>query len=211
LTGTNTGAYAISGNGQVVAGPKTTVQLKTLLWGITTTLDSFGNENYSASVLTEVLNVKPNALSEDGSVFVGQSDSKAARWSQTNGLELISGSLRGEAHDLTADGSTVVGYGYDSSNFNQRATIWDASNGWQSLSDVLQGSYGLDLTGWILTDARAISDDGNVIAGYGTFDGTQSAWVVNLAASAVPTPATVWLFGSGLLGLVGMARRKQSS
>jgi hypothetical protein len=28
--------------------------------------------------------------------------------------------------------------------------------------------------------------------------------------SPVPLPATVWLFGSGLLGLVGMARRKKS-
>jgi hypothetical protein len=31
------------------------------------------------------------------------------------------------------------------------------------------------------------------------------------AASAVPVPAAVWLFGSGLLGLIGMARRKQSA
>ena len=30
------------------------------------------------------------------------------------------------------------------------------------------------------------------------------------AASVVPVPAAVWLFGSGLLGLVGIARRKKS-
>jgi hypothetical protein len=30
------------------------------------------------------------------------------------------------------------------------------------------------------------------------------------APSAVPLPASVWLFGSGLLGLAGMARRKKS-
>ncbi len=30
------------------------------------------------------------------------------------------------------------------------------------------------------------------------------------AVSAVPVPAAVWLFGSGLLGLVGVARRRQS-
>ena len=29
-------------------------------------------------------------------------------------------------------------------------------------------------------------------------------------ASAVPVPAAVWLFGSGLLGLVGVARRKKA-
>lgn len=31
------------------------------------------------------------------------------------------------------------------------------------------------------------------------------------AASAVPVPAAVWLFSSGLLGLLGVARRKQSA
>ena len=29
-------------------------------------------------------------------------------------------------------------------------------------------------------------------------------------ASVVPVPAAVWLFGSGLLGLVGIARRNKS-
>ena len=40
------------------------------------------------------------------------------------------------------------------------------------------------------------------------------AWAVQSgdvsAASVVPIPAAVWLFGSGLLGLVGMARRKKA-
>ena len=33
---------------------------------------------------------------------------------------------------------------------------------------------------------------------------------VNLNIGAVPIPAAIWLFGSGLLGLVGMARRKKT-
>jgi hypothetical protein len=31
-----------------------------------------------------------------------------------------------------------------------------------------------------------------------------------LAVTSVPVPATAWLFGSGLLGLVGVARRKHT-
>ncbi|MCR4347386.1 MAG: VPLPA-CTERM sorting domain-containing protein [Sulfuricaulis sp.] len=40
-----------------------------------------------------------------------------------------------------------------------------------------------------------------------------SAWAVHsgdVGASAVPVPAAVWLFGSGLLGLIGVARRKKA-
>lgn len=33
----------------------------------------------------------------------------------------------------------------------------------------------------------------------------------NLTAAPVPVPAAVWLFGSGLLGLVGVARRKKAA
>ena len=37
-------------------------------------------------------------------------------------------------------------------------------------------------------------------------------WAVRAGdVSAVPVPAAVWLFGSGLLGLVGMARRKKAA
>ena len=31
-----------------------------------------------------------------------------------------------------------------------------------------------------------------------------------LAVTSVPVPATAWLFGSGLIGLVGVARRKHT-
>ena len=33
-------------------------------------------------------------------------------------------------------------------------------------------------------------------------------WLDNVSISAVPIPAAVWLFGSGLLGLIAVARRK---
>ncbi|MGB5475144.1 MAG: VPLPA-CTERM sorting domain-containing protein [Gammaproteobacteria bacterium] len=35
--------------------------------------------------------------------------------------------------------------------------------------------------------------------------------VLSVDAAVVPVPAAVWLFGSGLLGLVGIARRKQAA
>ncbi len=46
-------------------------------------------------------------------------------------------------------------------------------------------------------------DNGPFAGQHATFEG--------VAVSAVPVPAAVWLFGSGLLGLVGVARRKKAA
>lgn len=37
---------------------------------------------------------------------------------------------------------------------------------------------------------------------------TAELWVDNVNTSVVPAPASVWLFGSGLIGLIGVARRR---
>ena len=50
--------------------------------------------------------------------------------------------------------------------------------------------------------------------GYHYYDGKTAnyyAWAVQSGdVSAVPVPAAVWLFGSGLIGLIGVARRKKA-
>ena len=54
----------------------------------------------------------------------------------------------------------------------------------------------------------------NFVLGINTLDfivrdvGNVSAFRAELVGTVVPIPAAVWLFGSGLLGLVGFARRK---
>lgn len=47
---------------------------------------------------------------------------------------------------------------------------------------------------------------------WGTFDQGiyYEVWSVDIAPAVIPVPAAVWLFGSGLLGLVGVARRKKA-
>ena len=44
----------------------------------------------------------------------------------------------------------------------------------------------------------------------GPFDGQTGTYNVSGTYSVVPVPAAAWLFGSGLLGLVGVARRRRS-
>lgn len=71
---------------------------------------------------------------------------------------------------------------------------WDGTNG---------GGYSLDYTG------RVPANDPSGFGGVGYYlhlEGT----VTTGTPPAVPVPAAVWLFGSGLMGLVGVARRKKA-
>jgi hypothetical protein len=78
------------------------------------------------------------------------------------------------------------------------------------------------VTGTPLADAGAgtwtgiLVATGNINGDYWSgFNNVQYTEIFNLTitadASAVPVPAAAWLFGSGLLGLVGVARRKKMS
>jgi hypothetical protein len=56
----------------------------------------------------------------------------------------------------------------------------------RNLRDVLTSDYGLDVTGWNLTVAAAISDDGQTIVGYGLNPaGNPEGWV-----ATIPEPAS---------------------
>lgn len=60
-----------------------------------------------------------------------------------------------------------------------------------------------------ISDVQSTAGSFNVVLNYGEFD--QFVGYANSSgfASAVPIPAAVWLFGSGLIGLIGIARRKK--
>ena len=63
-------------------------------------------------------------------------------------------------------------------------------------------------TGWQLTDAAGINDRGQIVGTGITADGDEHAFL--LTPSAVPVPAAVWLFSSGLLGLLSLSRMRRS-
>jgi len=84
---------------------------------------------------------------------------------------------------------------------------------------VVQGDLLLDIQGTIVSFADYLPT-GTGFLGIST-DQTESTLTVNLSGDAVfgiddirtinaPIPAAVWLFSSGLIGLVGLARRKKS-
>jgi probable HAF family extracellular repeat protein len=114
------------------------------------------------------------AVSPDGSSVVGFANTntsatttlEAVRW--TGGgftvVELL-GSLPGasspssNALAVNGDGSVIVGRARSGAG-SDRAFIWDDATGMRELAVVLETEYGLDLTGWLLHDARGVSDVG---------------------------------------------------
>jgi hypothetical protein len=97
--------------------------------------------------------------------------------------------------DLLFEMSTTAGLGFDAGetltfNITGSGLVASSFNYWSTPDPV-------DPNGPFLGAAKFQSTGNN---------GLQSDWV-----GAVPVPAAVWLFGSGLLGLVGVARRRRAT
>jgi probable HAF family extracellular repeat protein len=138
-----------------------------------------------------------NGVSADGSVIVGASygvnGNEAFRWTESGGMVGLGG-LRGGfdsyANDVSADGSVIVGYS-NNANGNQEAFRWTQETGMVSLKETLIGK-GLDVSGWTLSSAQAISADGFTIVGNGINpSGQTEAWMANLSPEPIPEPLTI--------------------
>jgi len=154
-----------------------------------------------------------NAVSRDGSVICGSSSSapsstEAFRWTESGGMvglgDLPGGDFESSAYGVSGDGRTVVGMSYTDNG--PEAFVWDELNGMEELANVLTDRYGLDLSGWSLDYARAISDDGSTIVGFGVNpSGRGEAWVV-----VIPEPTALALVGLGAAVLLIARRRRQA-
>ena len=101
---------------------------------------------------------------------------------------------------MSADGSTIVGYTRIGSE--DIAFIGDDALGMRSVRDLLTDELGLDLTGWTLQSANAISADGLTITGNGfNPSGDAEAWIAR-----IPEPATLSILALG--GMAVMRRRR---
>lgn len=95
-------------------------------------------------------------------------------------------------------------------SFTSVANVLDIG-GWQFDMDSLLNESTSSL--WKFTGSGSLTDlNGvyeNTAATYVlSANPTGSSYSISINATVVPVPAAVWLFGSGLLGLVGVARRK---
>lgn len=135
-------------------------------------------------------------VNTDGTVVVGGSRSGASkpdysyeafRWTAAEGMiplgDLPTGNYSSEARGVSADGSVVVGSSSVDPFPKTAAFIWEASHGMRDLREVLVNDYRMDLTGWELHTAQAISPDGRTIVGRGMNpDGQPEGWMVHLGS-----------------------------
>jgi hypothetical protein len=164
-------------------------------------------------------------------VFFGTSVANAA--SINGNMELfgayaVSGGT--DLSDATAlDLTSVLGTGGNGDIAVAIGTSGDVTNSPFSIPGPVLNLFQID--GWqVDIDTMAIVDqpvDASILTlagtgtisalSAGTFDPTPTVWTLSANAtggtysmtiSAVPVPAAVWLFGSGLIGLIGIARRK---
>ena len=105
--------------------------------------------------------------------------------------------------DWLLDGGTTIG---SSANGNFTETL--SGNGY-TLDGTTEWFIGAD---GLLANVYTLDGDGDGIAGMNLyFNGVLNEIAdVSLTTSAVPVPAAVWLFGSGLIGLASFARRKKA-
>lgn len=82
------------------------------------------------------------------------------------------------------------------------------ANVWESWNVDLDGGAGWTRTDGSASFAEVLGNVGMLAFDLEVSSGTAAeAGIDNVALTAIPLPAAAWLFGSGLLGLVGMARR----
>ena len=189
----DTRAYGISGDGATVVGSASRavtsgVETRAFSWTV--------NDEYTLlPLLSGTTGSEARAVSSDGSVIVGQcfsigagARSEACVW--THGVAEGVGDLPGFAFasgamGVSADGSTVVGFG--TTDAGSEAFVWTRAQGMRRLSDALAGA---DVTHWRrLVAARGVSADGRRIVGVGVAQGTpltSEGFVATLGDAACP-------------------------
>jgi probable HAF family extracellular repeat protein len=148
-------------------------------------------------------------ISSDGNVVVGYCKSlsyetRAFLWTETDDMvDLTSGGAGiSAAYGVSGDGTVIVGYAAFGSGGSE-AFIWDEAGGMRSLREELVDVCGLDLNGWELDYAEAVSYDGLVIVGGGKNpDGNSEAWVATL-----PDPGVLLTLTLGIPALLRRRRR----
>lgn len=213
---TSSSAFAISGDGMVIAGnysnytPGTFInEFQAVSWNYSSVSDSYTMQILNTPAGYD--NSSVHNMSDNGDYIVGYlpevsaSIEPASYWDRQGDIHLLGSVTSNDyisiAYDVSDDG-IIVGTEIDYDVIPQYAIIWDEEHGVRDLKDVLVNDYGYDFDDWLLSDAVYINPEGTYLVGNGYDpDGNNIVW-----EATIPEPATILLFGLGALLLRGRRR-----
>ncbi len=106
--------------------------------------------------------------------------------------------LTSASYSLTGQGAFQIAWGPNEEIYYANTSFdLSTSAGWGDTYDVTWNGPMNAQPSSMIIDRLAINSD------------TSSLHISNMTAVATPLPAAAWLFGSGLLGLVGISRRRR--
>lgn len=151
---TNCAAVGVSTNGIVIGHCEAENSIRAFKWTAQNGYTELANDFFSSATYV-------SAISANGAVIVGHFDGgRAVKWNTSNEWTYLSGSFGGWLpHDVSGDGSVIVGH--DAAGFPPpgRAVRWDAEHGAEYLDTLAKP------TGLTLWSANAVTLDGQFIGG----------------------------------------------
>lgn len=209
-------AITVRGAGTGVAGDGLVGQINFTVGadGNTLTINSFQQDTYTG---TSGGNFALNTNAANSSGFISDSGDvtlSLERAGFPNFFSYLDNSI------WNVDNSaTIVGQG-DATTGSLDALTTGSDSNWApgTPGTAAASGSGTALSGGAGVWTGTVVNFGNVGAAWGAFDGTPYTEKFNItvngtaaSTSPVPVPAAVWLFGSGLMGLVGVARRRKTT
>lgn len=208
-----TEAFGVSADGSIVVGVSSSAAFSEEAFRWTSAGGIVGLGTLPGTVRSEA-----TGISGDGLTIVGNTNTgfpahinEAFRWTSAGGmvgLGIPAGFTDSRANAVSDDGSIVVGTLFDPI-VETHAAVWDATNGWRELTDILT-SLGVNIGTWVLEGAQDITADGCTITGRGLEpNGDREPWVIdffpiNITPDPEPTPALGPLaFATLVLSLLG--------
>ena len=195
--GNSTKAQAVSGDGQVIGGWAQADSRNSVLW------DRDGNITFLGSLQTGNNYGEVMAISNNGEKVIGFCAGSAGNntegyiWTEENGMFGLgvpansASSNKSLAFSISENDVVVGQYLNESPVFYKACISTSETGGFVNLKNYLTDLGMEEITGWDLTRALCVSNDGNTIAGYGKDpDGNWTGWIIKIIIGE--TPGDVW-------------------
>lgn len=184
-----------------LAGVSDPTQLQWDVIALDSTGSAAGNQNYFTTTLSPISDLQ--------TLFNGQLTSFSAVNNYISALNTYNIPVNGSASNTAANVSYLVSSANGAAYFDGgfKSIDWSTNANFDSTAGL-----GQSLSFFKLSNSTNSSVDPISVTEFtGASFLLSSNGTLSYGVSAVPVPAAVWLFGSGLVGMIGVARRKTVS